>query len=151
MVMMVSIPLWCDCDGADPQTCSYFAQVSIPLWCDCDFACADSDDDLIKFGFNPTMVRLRPTMPQCHNVTNYNVSIPLWCDCDVAHCIVALLHCGIGFNPTMVRLRQALSVSFVTTPTTFQSHYGAIATDEDYRGQGQTDESFNPTMVRLRP
>ena len=60
------------------------------------------------FGFNPTMVRLRPSTA------------------------VKLLRRAYGFNPTMVRLRprSAYHVPSFTKP--FQSHYGAIATGTLY-------------------
>ena len=77
--------------------------VSIPLWCDCDF---------------------------CHLPSvglHLSVSIPLWCDCD--RCAL----CGkefapSSFNPTMVRLRPLRPNRKLSCTSTFQSHYGAIAT-----------------------
>jgi len=56
-----------------------------------------------------------------------SVSIPLWCDCDV-------LVWNVPHTPS----------------APFQSHYGAIAT-EAMSGVVKKSNSFNPTMVRLRP
>ena len=100
--------------------------VSIPLWCDCDYDVDPGD------------------------VPDANVSIPLWCDCDnrLSSSGVTFSLC---FNPTMVRLRQIMRQASVACHSSFQSHYGAIATPPWPAGPAGHGSSFNPTMVRLRP
>ena len=99
--------------------------VSIPLWCDCDVYVLALE--VLNYRcFNPTMVRLRRTG----------------------------LRWGLqlrrrSFNPTMVRLRPLRPNRKLSCTSTFQSHYGAIATPP-MQAIHRSPICFNPTMVRLR-
>ena len=77
-------------------------------------------------GFNPTLVRLRPIIQLISAV-----GFP-------------------GFNPTLVRLRLVLSGGAMSERLAFQSHAGSIEAVQVSSG-GEFGQSFNPTLVRLRP
>ena len=55
----------------------------------------------------------------------------------------------VTFNPTMVRLQLHCSLYITKMSSTFQSHYGAIATHTDIHNPLPA-RPFNPTMVRLQ-
>ena len=104
----LSIPLWCDCNSCliALSTCSKY--LSIPLWCDCNV-------DTVKL--SSVVQRLSiPLWCDCNLYDEFPaelvflLSIPLWCDCNSA---------------TVTRTDNKMS---------FQSHYGAIATDRNGRG-----------------
>ena len=75
----VSIPQWCDCCMATQPHQVKVLLVSIPQWCDCCLRCF-LRECLSKSSFNPTMVRLLPSL------RGYFVLVRR------------------SFNPTMVRL-----------------------------------------------
>ena len=85
--------------------------VSIPLWCDCD---TESLSNRNRLGI---------------------VSIPLWCDCDYKGGAPMPYLRLQSFNPTMVRLRLGPGHWQTSAPPPFQSHYGAIATEEVRRAR----------------
>ena len=142
---------------------------SIPLWCDCD--CNPScHTSFTIYVFNPTMVRLRPYWRKTARLPLAQFSIPLWCDCDSAHRApttrVALfsipLWCDCDWSHghgCMVTVAFSIPLWCDCDPAGnapdtmlhvyFQSHYGAIAT-RSLRRSLNLDNLFNPTMVRLR-
>jgi len=124
-----------------------------------------------RFGFNPTMVRLR--------LVGFLLGVVLGLVMFQSHygaiateqLLSKLLHAPC-FNPTMVRLRLSAFYYEIYETLEFQSHYGAIATVRDgLYGCGvlsfqshygaiatwvtktlrASSKNFNPTMVRLRP
>ena len=100
-----------------------------------------------KIGFNPTMVRLRPSSTAV-TVT----ALPRFNPTMVRLRRLARppgRHQLSRFNPTMVRLRRPSSTSSSGRQSKFQSHYGAIATRLT-RFAPALYPRFNPTMVRLR-
>ena len=144
----ISIPLWCDCDILFLSALAVtITAISIPLWCDCDVT-PPEPRKYFEWNFNPTMVRLRLCTALKKKVR--------CCD----------------FNPTMVRLRLKLIRKIYIDEEAFQSHYGAIATEQLKEKAKEyalisiplwcdCDEkspncaiariaNFNPTMVRLR-
>ena len=77
-------------------------------------------------GFNPTMVRLRPSLEACECVGGVSFNPTM-----VRLRLMALSAKGTetdGFNPTMVRLRHVVDRENPRHRRWFQSHYGAIAT-----------------------
>ena len=126
---------------------SSWGPVSIPLWCDCDRRGTQHFGGA-KYGFNPTMVRLRPALTVANLVflTGFNPTM-VRLRLENKHGGRAQ---GASFNPTMVRLRLSPVSSFFPLALKFQSHYGAIATQVNQRPDGDLMPRFNPTMVRLR-
>ena len=124
MEHQVSIPQWCDCcfyDALEDDVYDQFQShngaiaalnlssqpshrccVSIPQWCDCCACDAGRNREGYRC-FNPTMVRLLPSLPTgASTKTN-------------------------SFNPTMVRLLPATWRCSCLRNRQFQSHNGAIA------------------------
>ena len=77
---VVSIPQWCDCCEIVERNTELTCNVSIPQWCDC---CGYRLPLRlpVKFGFNPTMVRLLHGDKFKPSDLSSFVSIPQWCDC----------------------------------------------------------------------
>ena len=95
-------------------------KVSIPLWCDCDYLEANSKG-LGRRSFNPTMVRLRPS------VIGLFSSPRMWFQSHYGAIATAILRVS----------EEAV--------TQFQSHYGAIATRID----NSTSPNFDSVSIPL--
>ena len=119
----VSIPQWCDCCSFVSKYGDRVQRVSIPQWCDCCFYLR-AHADACHLGFNPTMVRLLPTLtlkqpPHTTKFQSHNGAI-------AALSLTSVMSFMLRFNPTMVRLLLAAMLSTVPL-IPFQSHNGAIA------------------------
>ena len=143
--------------------------VSIPLWCDCDPCCRNTDNGS-ESGFNPTMVRLRLAVGggvillrhHCFNPTMVRLRLSG---------NLAVLDFDSGFNPTMVRLRpfneaEDFSLPYVSIPLWCDCDAWAQFWQEVKeqvsiplwcdcdpiapKAGRQAFFRFNPTMVRLR-
>ena len=120
----VSIPLWCDCDSnAKEPSLAFFNPTMVRLRLEVKDGVA-----VLHLGrFNPTMVRLRPEIALEYALSRF-VSIPLWCDCDRSDSgastraapVSIPLWCDCDLAPG--------SLAPIISPSSFQSHYGAIAT-----------------------
>ena len=123
------------------------APVSIPLWCDCDEVLWKISTHVIEFqshyGAIATTEEETRTYLSSLFQSHYG-AIATRMGCPALHNFSAFQsHYGaIATNRTINIICDAYK--------RFQSHYGAIATYV-HRALARTADSFNPTMVRLRP
>ena len=167
VVIIVSIPQWCDCCGTRAVALGIREGVSIPQWCDCCPIMSSLRWTITMFqshngAIAASSIQHHPTNTnafQSHNgaiaaIANKaflafidEVSIPQWCDCcecgDASLCKFALKF--QSHNGAIAASISGINVAYVAA---FQSHNGAIAANIDGI-QPKLLQSFNPTMVRL--
>ena len=124
----VSIPQWCDC-CMSPHSCVVSVRSSFnPTMVRLLPTLRASVLSRLFVSFNPTMVRLLPVLRLCA-YRSTSVSIPQWCDC----CITRTAR---KINLQTVSIPQWCDCCWNATkvadlPFPFQSHNGAIAAKED--------------------
>ena len=122
-LIVISIPLWFDCEPSMPPDTTLCVTISIPLWFDCEGNCG--------FHYRLSELISIPLWFDCevNNIyffkTSNEISIPLWFDCEIwsGSCAGFTF---VYFNSTMVRLWGRSPMHRYIILFAFQFHYGSI-------------------------
>ncbi len=105
-------------------------------------------DYVLFFGFNSTMVRLKPRTFISNPQTTFSFQFHYGA---IKTIIGKKLARRLNrFNSTMVRLKHGLPCQRLSRHARFQFHYGAIKTCEFFSHTHHSKTCFNSTMVRLK-